>query len=53
MKEDRRETRAKVSAHTSSNNKAQKKTVPAERPIAMPNPLKGLQLSLYPIIKEH
>lgn len=53
MKESQRETKPDASAHISSDNKAEKRMVAVERPATMPNPVKGLQLSLYPIIKEH
>jgi hypothetical protein len=53
MKESRGDTRKDVVTQSKSDNKAEKRIVAREKPDSMPNPVKGLTLSLYPIIKEH
>jgi hypothetical protein len=59
MKESRGETRKEDAAEVISDTRhkekpvTQDRTASAPKPNGMPNPLKGLQLSLYPIIKEH
>ena len=53
MKESQREAKNEVSSRDISDNKAEKRTVTVEKPTTMPNPVKGLCLSLYPMIKEH
>lgn len=54
MKENRGDTRKDVVTQSKSDsNKAEKKMAVHEKPGSMPNPVKGLTLSLYPMIKEH
>lgn len=54
MKDDSR-GEAKKSACIQANEKAQQgnRTVVVKRPASMPNPVKGLKLSLYPMTKQH
>lgn len=59
MKERPGDARKETTQQTASGPKheergrVQGQHVSATRSVSMPNPLKGLQLSLYPIIKEH
>lgn len=53
------DTRKEITSHVASTSKhqeskgAQGGSASVAKSVNMPNPLKGLQLSLYPIIKEH
>ena len=59
MKESRGETRKEGADEVISDGRhkespiTQDRTASAPKPNGMPNPVKGLRLSLYPIIKEH
>jgi len=54
MKENLGETKTDVTTQANSGNrKLKKQTVIREKPAIMPNPVKGLTLSLYAMIKEH
>jgi hypothetical protein len=59
MKESRGETRKEGAAEIVSDTRHKERPVTQDpptstaRPNSMPNPVKGLRLSLYPIIKEH
>jgi hypothetical protein len=60
MKESRGETRKEGADRIMSDVRhkenpviAQDRTPSASKPNGMPNPVKGLPLSLYPIVKEH
>lgn len=54
MKDDRRDTREdRIVRSDTDRSKAETKTVHSERHDSMPNPVKGLTLSLYPMGREH
>jgi hypothetical protein len=54
MKESQGETRKVVVTQSKlDSNKAEKRMEVREKPGNMPNPVKGLTLSLYPMNKEH
>jgi hypothetical protein len=54
MKENREKTNTSVTTQSESGKrKVEKRMVIREKPTSMPNPVKGLTLSLYPMIKEH
>jgi hypothetical protein len=54
MKEDRRDTRKETVVRSDADrNKEETRMAHCENPSSMPNPVKGLTLSLYPMNKEH
>lgn len=53
MNESPRDAKRDSDTRANSDSRTEKRTVETQRPATMPNPVKGLQLSLYPIIREH
>lgn len=53
MKESRQATKDDVIVKASSGKKAEDRTVVVAKSVCMPNPVKGLKLSLYPMTKQH
>lgn len=53
MKEKRGDTRKVADQQNSNRNKEESRIIERAKPSSMPNPVKGLTLSLYPMIKEH
>ena len=53
MREKEGDTRKEVEQINSNRNKEEARISDRAKPNSMPNPVKGLTLSLYPMIKEH
>ncbi len=53
MKDDRGEAKKSVNVQTDEKPQDGKRTVAVGRSVSMPNPVKGLKLSLYPMTKQH
>lgn len=53
MADHRSETKKSVRIQTNEKPQQTSTASAVERPVGMPNPVKGLKLSLYPMTKQH
>jgi len=53
MKDDRGEAKKSVNVQIDKKVEKGAKTVVVRKSVSMPNPVKGLKLSLYPMTKQH